>query len=137
MAENVVVVSLDRARMVVDMDELRSLKLKVPKPAYKDELFMERLRDTVGKYGLGHVATHLDMSKSTLGEWIARGNAGMSKRELRAARAVEAPAPMRDAELSVIQRCMNQLDPLDQDARHRVLCYLDERYFGLSKAGAR
>jgi hypothetical protein len=130
-AEENVVVSLDRARFIVEMDRLGALRHAAgDAPLYESAPFMSAFVAACDEHGSRTVAEHLGIGKSTASEWVARWKKGITKREAAALRA--APV-VKDPELCAIMQCMKSLDTLDQEARHRVLSYLDERYFGTWK----
>ena len=82
-----------------------------------------------GVWSPRRVAEGLGMGRSTIQEWIAR-----AARSTAIARADAEPTPwFDDAEIAAITRCVVALDAVERDARHRVLNYLAERYFGRAK----
>jgi hypothetical protein len=132
------VVSLDRARFIVDMDALGTLRHRIPgstKP-WTDIAFMDALVAACDAYGATAVSSHLGTGKSTVQDWCQRHRTGITKRDravLAKTKTPDAVTGQRDVELIAIQQCVRALESLEDSAKQRVLNYLDERFFSTWK----
>lgn len=127
-------IPIERARFDLEMDRLRALRTEQPLRRGVDPIATSRdlvhgIARAAEIWSAKKIADALGMGQSTVHEWIGR-----ARRDSARAALVAAPEPWRDdAEVSAICRCIVALDAIDRDARHRVLNYLDERYFGRAK----
>lgn len=127
-------ISIERARFDLEMDRLRTLRKEQPPERGVDPLktspeLVHGVARAAEVWTVKQIAEALGMGKSTVHEWIARAGRDAARAHLSVV-----PEPWRDdAEVTAIVRCLAALDAVDRDARHRVLNYLDERYFGRTK----
>lgn len=117
-------------RFTTEMDRLRALRDAVPMERGADPLVVNPayVHGIVAAVAFGYsassIALALGIGKSTIFEWVKRADG----RPPRATRRRE------DFELETMTKVVSLLDALpDQASRHRVLNYLDERFFGTAK----
>lgn len=127
-------ISIERARFDLEMQRLRRLREEQPPERGVDPLktspdLVHGVAHAAGIWSPKRVAEALGMGRSTIHEWIAR--AGRSTAQARFDGGSN--TWLDDAEITAICRCVAALDAVDREARHRVLNYLDERYFGRAK----
>lgn len=123
-------VAIDKARFDREMARLLELKRSQPTRRAVDPLATspDLVRGVVAaaeEWSTREIATALAIGKSTIHEWSYRVRRADG----------EPPLALRrgDPDLIAIGHCVEALDPLDENARQRVLNYLDERYFGKAR----
>lgn len=126
-------IPIHRARFELEMERLRALRKEQPPqrgvdPVQTSPDLVHGVASAAGIWSVKKVAEALGMGKSTVSEWVAR-----ARRD--GARGLSAdPRPWHDdVEVAAIFRCIAALEPLEREARHRVLNYIDERFFGKAK----
>lgn len=132
--EAAVPIPIERARFDLEMERLRRLREEQPlqrgvDPVATSPDLVHGVARAVETWSIKRVAEALGMGRSTVQEWTAR-----AARDAARGRVDVTPEPWReDVEVVAIHRCITALDTLDREGRHRVLSYLDERYFGRAK----